>query len=318
MSLKPMADLLADAESGGYAVGAFNVSDLNQAHAVMEAARSKRSPVIVQTVPESSPYSSEEWWWKRLREVVGSYPDVSVALHLDHGRTLEECLEAVACGFTSVMIDASRDNKTGEPTTLEENIERTRAVVQSLQGSGVSVEGELGTIGGKEGETEDFEDIVLADPDVAERFVDATGIDALAVAVGTSHGAVKFVEQQGKDQLRIDLVEAVKAKVPGCYLVLHGASSIPLEAIELINANGGDIPVSYGIDPEQKARAISAGIRKINQGTDSHLSWTAQERRSRALNPEVADPSSVIKAAMAGMRDNIALRMDQFGSAGKD
>lgn len=318
MALRTLAALLEAAEAGGYAVGAFNVSDLNQAVAVMDSARAQRSPVIVQAIAGMHPYADEGWWWDRLRELVGSYEDVDVALHLDHGRTFDDCRRAIEHGFTSVMIDGSRNVETDEPASIEENTALTRSVVEFARPHGVSVEGELGTIGGAEGGGSGTEEeIVFADPDEAEAFVAATGVDALAVAVGTSHGSVKFTTDQAGQRLRVPLIAEIKTRIPSTYLVLHGSSSIPADAVTSINAHGGDLAESYGISTEQKQAGIASGIRKINQGTDSHLCWTAAQREFLKDEPTVVEPSIGIGASMAGMRAIVSLRMQEFGSAGR-
>ncbi|GAB3815696.1 fructose-bisphosphate aldolase class II [Tessaracoccus terricola] len=319
MTTKTLRQVLGEAETGGYGVGAFNVSDLNQAVAVLDAAQAESSPVIVQAIAGMHPYQDESRWWKQLRALVDSYPDVSVALHLDHGRTLEDCRRAIDTGFTSVMIDASRRVEDDEPATLEDNIRRTAEVVQIAQRYGVSTEGELGTVGGAEaGQGASSEDIVFADPDEAAHFVEATGVDALAVAVGTSHGAVKFTTPEGGQTLRMSLISAIKERLPETYLVLHGSSSIPEEHVRTINAHGGRLPDSYGVSAPQKQAAIAHGIRKINQGTDSHLAWTAALREFLANEPAVMEPSEAIAVAMRSMQAIVALRMREFGSIGKN
>jgi fructose-bisphosphate aldolase class II len=312
MGIRTLRQLLADAEDGGYAVGAFNVSSLEQAVAVMEAATAERSPVILQAISGMSPYSSEARWWRQLRAVVAA------CVHLDHGRTYDDCLRAIAAGFSSVMIDASRDPDTDEPAGYEANRALTMRVVEAAHAAGVSVEGELGTVGGAEAGVKGIlEEIVFADPDTAERFVAETGVDALAVAVGTSHGSVKFTDAAGGQRLRIGLIEQIKRRLPDTYLVLHGSSSVPADAVETINAFGGTVTPSYGIGLKQKQEGITSGIRKINQGTDSHLAWSAALREFLATQPAVVEPSEQLRPAMAAFRDMVALRMREFGSAGR-
>ena len=225
MPLQTLATTLAAAERG-YAVGAFNVSDLNQAIAVLDAARAERSPVIVQTIAGASAYSDESWWWHttdRPRELRRRDRDSA----LDHGRTLEDCIRAIDHGFTSVMIDASRSTEDDEPNDFESNVAVTRSVVDVAHARGVSVEGELGTIGGAEaGMTGVIEEIVCRSSQ-AEEFVVRTGVDALAVAVGTSHGSVKFTDQSGGQRLRISLIAEIKNRLPDTALVLHGSSLHP-------------------------------------------------------------------------------------------
>lgn len=317
MGVLSLTEVLAGAEQGGYAVGAFNVSSLDQVVAVMEAAVAERSPVIVQAIAGMSPYADEDRWWRRLRSIVADY-DVSAVVHLDHGRTADDCRRAIDAGFSSVMIDASRHPDTDEPASFDDNIELTLTVVALARPAGVSVEGELGTIGGAEaGVRGVLEDIVFADPDNAAEFVAATGVDALAVAVGTSHGSVKFTDESGGQRLRIGLIEQIKSRLPDTFLVLHGSSSVPGDAVATINRYGGDVVPSYGIDLAQKREGIRSGIRKINQGTDSHLAWTAALREFLATHPAVVEPSEQLRPAMAGFQAMVQQRMREFGSSGQ-
>lgn len=317
MTLRTLKQVLNDAEARGYAVGAFNVSDLNQATAVLLAARAESSPVIVQAIAGMSAYDDEGWWWDRLRELIGSFPDVEAVLHLDHGRTYEDCVRAIEHGFTSVMIDASRDAE-DKPNDFESNVTLTSQVVQYAAPHGVSVEGELGTVGGAEaGVTGVVEELVYADPDQAEDFVRRTGVDALAVAVGTSHGSVKFTDAEGGQRLKLDLISSIKARLPQVALVLHGSSSIPADAVETINNHGGEVRPSYGIAVDQKSQAIACGIRKINQGTDSHLVWTAALRIYLTDRPSEVEPSGATAAALQAMAGIVRQRMREFGSSGK-
>ncbi|KJL22183.1 Fructose-bisphosphate aldolase [Microbacterium oxydans] len=318
MALLTLRSALADAEKGGYAVGAFNVSSLDQAIAVLEAAEAESSPVIVQAIAGMSAYDDESRWWSRLRALVSEFDGVPAVLHLDHGRTYDDCLRAIDHGFTSVMIDASRAADTDEPASFEDNVALTRRVVEAATRSGVSVEGELGTIGGAEaGIAGELEEIVFADPDQAVEFVEQTRVDALAVAVGTSHGSVKFTDAAGGGRLRLGLISEIKERLPDTFLVLHGSSSVPAEAVAVINANGGAVRPSYGISPEQKSEGIAAGIRKINQGTDSHLAWSAALRAFLHDNPAVVEPGEQLRPAMGGFRAMVTQRMREFGSSGR-
>lgn len=318
MTLQTGREVLAAAAAGRYAVGAFNVSDLDQAHAVLSAAAEQRSPVVVQAIAGTSAYPDEGWWWDRLRETVISYPEVPAVLHLDHGTTAEDCRRAIDHGFSSVMIDASRDPRTGAAAGFEDNVALTASVAQLAHAAGVSVEGELGTIGGAEpGGAATPDDLVLADPQQAVEFVARTGVDALAAAVGTSHGSVKFTDPAAAEGLRIDLIAEIAALLPDTFLVLHGSSSIPGGAVATINAHGGSVRPSVGISVEQKTRGIAAGIRKVNQGTDCHLVWTAAVRRFLAEHPDVVEPSAALGPAIDAMRSMVAQRIHEFGSAGR-
>lgn len=318
MALQTLRTLLAAAERDEYAVGAFNVSSLDQAVAVLDAAEAERSPVIVQSIAGMSAYDDESRWWTRLGRLCGDYANVPVALHLDHGRTFDDCVRAIEHGFTSVMIDASRSVADDAPSSFEDNVALTRRVTDYAHPHGVSVEGELGTIGGAEaGVSGATEEIVFADPEQAAQFVDQTGVDALAVAVGTSHGSVKFTDAAGGQRLRLELIAEIKQRLPETFLVLHGSSSVPAEAVEAINAHGGQVAPSYGVTPRQKSAGIAAGIRKVNQGTDSHLAWMAALREFLDANPSVVEPSEPLRAASEGFRDMVARRMREFGSAGR-
>ncbi|MEV4668909.1 ketose-bisphosphate aldolase [Microbacterium sp. LWO12-1.2] len=318
MTLQTLRAALAEAEAGEYAVGAFNVSSIDQAIAVLDAATAERSPVIVQSIAGMSAYDDESRWWTRLRGLVEEYSDIPVVLHLDHGRTYDDCVRAIDHGFTSVMIDASRSTDTDEPASFHQNVAATRRVVDTAAPAGVSVEGELGTIGGAEaGVSGIVEEIVFADPDQAVEFVAQTGVDALAVAVGTSHGSVKFTDAAGGQRLRLELIAEIKSRLPETFLVLHGSSSVPADAVSVINAHGGEVRPSYGISPAQKSQGVAAGIRKINQGTDSHLAWSAQLRRFLQENPAVVEPSEQLRPAIGGFRAMVAQRMREFGSSGR-
>lgn len=318
MTLLTLDEVLADAERGGYAVGAFNVSSLDQAVAVLDAAEASRSPVILQAIAGMSPYADESRWWRRLRRLIDDYPSVPSVLHLDHGRTYDDCSRAVDHGFSSVMIDASRNPGGNEPASFDDNVSLTRSVVDMAHPAGVSVEGELGTIGGAEaGHAGITEEIVFADPDAAALFVGHTHVDALAVAVGTSHGSVKFTDEAGGARLRIGLIAEIKQRLPETYLVLHGSSSVPSVAVDTINRNGGHVQPSFGISPEQKTQGIRSGIRKINQGTDSHLAWTAALREFMTANPDVVEPSALLTPAIDAFRSMVAQRMGEFGSVGR-
>ncbi|PID98175.1 MAG: alpha-1,2-mannosidase [Actinomycetales bacterium] len=313
MAIKTLSEVLEAAEAGNYAVGAFNVSDLNQAVAVLEAAEAESSPVILQAITGNNAYADEDRWQQQLRQLMEGYPQVTSVLHLDHGRTVKDCQQAIANGFTSVMIDGSRRVSDDSPAQLGENIELTATVTEYAKSCGVSVEGEVGTIGG---DAEDGQ-IVFTDPDLAEKFVAETGVDALAVAVGTSHGAVKFTSTDMAQRLQVDLIAKIKHRLPNTYLVLHGSSSIPADAVKSINAHGGKLPESFGISIPQKQEGIKQGIRKINQGTDSHLVWTAALREFLTANPSVVEPCDPLRETITAMRELTMKRMRQFGSAGK-
>lgn len=316
MTLCSLREVLDHARAGGYGVGAFNVTDIEQVEAVLDAAASTNSPVIVQTIAGASAFASDELYWDLLLRAVDHYPQIPVVVHLDHGPDAETCKRAIDAGFSSVMIDGSLDPVTHKPTSFDANVAVTKEVVAYARERGVSVEAELGTIGGsKDGAT--HAEIVLADPDEAKRFVEETGVDALAVAIGTSHGAYKFTSPPDGTVLRMDLIETIAALIPDTHLVMHGSSSLPAELREIINAHGGGLPESWGVPDEEKARSTKLGVTKINQGMDSHMAYAAAMRVALAADPLAADPAPAAKAGRAAMSKIVAERMGIFGSAGR-
>ncbi|MFI7588291.1 ketose-bisphosphate aldolase [Spongisporangium articulatum] len=315
MSLITLRQALDAARAGGYGVGAFNVTDMTQVEAVLEAARETRSPVIVQTLSGSSAHGSDELFWDLMLRTTERYADVPTVLHLDHGPDFETCRRAIAAGFTSVMIDGSLDPVTHRPATFEANIEITRSVVDIAHPAGVSVEGELGTIGGSE-TGEEHKEIILADPDEAEEFVRRTDVDALAVAIGTSHGAYKFSSPPDGSVLHMDLITEIARRVPDTHLVMHGSSSLPADLRAVINANGGTLPESWGVPESEKARSTQLGIRKINQGMDSHMAFTAAVRQQLGQDGITVDPAPYTRFGRVAMQQMVAERMHVFGQAG--
>ncbi|WP_062131452.1 ketose-bisphosphate aldolase [Demequina aestuarii] len=316
MPLCTLREVLDHARAGGYGVGAFNVTDAEQVEAVLEAARRTGSPVIVQTISGASAFASDELYWDLLLRTVDHYDDVPVVVHLDHGPDAQTCFRAIDAGFSSVMIDGSLDPVTHQPTTFDANIEVTREVVAYARRHGVSVEGELGTIGGsKDGAT--HAEIVLADPEEAAEFVARTDVDALAVAIGTSHGAYKFTSPPDSSVLHMDLIEEIARLIPTTHLVMHGSSSLPADLREIINAHGGGLPESWGVPEVEKARSTQLGVTKINQGMDSHMAYAAAMRTTMAGDPLAADPAPAARAGSAAMADMIAERMAVFGQAGR-
>ncbi|TDE89563.1 ketose-bisphosphate aldolase [Occultella glacieicola] len=315
MTLCSLREVLDHARAGGYGVGAFNVTDIEQVEAVLDAAAATNSPVIVQTIAGASAFASDELYWDLLLRTVDHYPQIPVVVHLDHGPDFETCKRAVDAGFSSVMIDGSLDPVTHKPTSFEANVEVTKRVVAYARERGVSIEAELGTIGGsKDGAT--HAEIVLADPEEAKRFVEETGVDALAVAIGTSHGAYKFTSPPDGTVLRMDLIETIAALIPDTHLVMHGSSSLPAHLRAVINAHGGGLPESWGVPDEEKARSTKLGVTKINQGMDSHMAYAAAMRVALAEDPLAADPAPAAKAGRAAMSAIIAERMGIFGQAG--
>jgi fructose-bisphosphate aldolase class II len=307
--------VLDHARTGGYGVGAFNVTDAEQVEAVLDAARRTKSPVIVQTIAGASAFGTDALYWDLLLRTVDHYPEVPVVVHLDHGPDAETCIAAIDAGFSSVMIDGSLDPVTHLPTSFDDNIAVTNEVVAYARARGVSVEGELGTIGGsKDGAT--HAEIVLANPEEAQEFVERTGVDALAVAIGTSHGAYKFTSPPDSSVLHMDLIKQIAERIPGTHLVMHGSSSLPAELREIINAHGGNLPESWGVPEDEKARSTKLGVTKINQGMDSHMAYAAAMRVRLAADPLAADPAPAASAGREAMTDLIAERMEVFGQAG--
>ena len=311
MSLITLREALDAARAGGYAVGAFNVSDLVQAEAVLDAAAETSSPVILASLAGVTAHGSDERFWRGLRHLIEDYPAVPVVLHLDHGPNPATCYKAMDNGFTSVMIDGSL-RPDGTPASFEENLKVTVEVAEEAHRRGISVEGELGTIGGSKVDGSRAA-IVLADPAQAKEFVDATSVDALAVAIGTSHGAYKFDSPPDGSVLHMDLIAAIAAVVPDSHLVMHGSSSLPADLREQNNRYGAGLPESWGVPDEEKVRSIAMGVRKINQGMDSHLAFTGAAREALGTNPLNVDPAYYLRPGREAMQRMVAHRMRLFG-----
>src|SRR5256712_2043685 len=291
MPLVAMRQLLDEAAGGGYGVGAFNVNDMEQIQAIMEAARETESPVIVQASRGARSYTKDRFLIALMEAASDLYPEIPVALHQDHGNSPETCISAIELGFTSVMMDGSllADGKT--PSDFEYNVQVTREVVEHAHARGVSVEGELGTLGG-------IEDGVgsgvvhLTDPDQAVEFVERTGIDALAVAIGTSHGAYKFTQPPTGEVLAMDLIEEIHRRLPETHLVMHGSSSVPKQLVDEINKYGGEIKPTWGVPVAEIPQGIRHGVRQINVGTDLRLAMTGAIRKVFTESPGEFDPRS--------------------------
>jgi fructose-bisphosphate aldolase, class II len=314
MSLVTLRQALDEARTGGYAVGAFNVSDVVQAEAVLDAAAETSSPVILASLAGVTAHASDERFWAGLHRLIDGYPQLPVVLHLDHGPNPVNCFRAMDNGFTSVMIDGSL-RPDGTPASFDENVAVTAEVAAEAHRRGLSVEGELGTIGGSKNDGSRAR-IVLADPDQAREFVAATGVDALAVAIGTSHGAYKFDSPPDGSVLHLSLIEKIAGLVPGTHLVMHGSSSLPAPLREQNNRYGADLPESWGVPDDEKVRSIAMGVRKINQGMDSHLAFTGAVREALGTNPLDVDPAPYLRAGRIAMQGMVAERMRTFGQAG--
>jgi fructose-bisphosphate aldolase class II len=298
-------DLMSPAMQKAYAVGAFNISNLESLLAVVEAATEEKSPAIVAVTPSSIKYAGLTYIGKMVKTAAESAP-VPISLHLDHGKDMETISKCIDIGFTSVMIDGSH-------LKFEENIALTKHVVDLAHPKGISVEAELGRLAGVEESTVEEKEAVLTDPDAAEEFVERTGVDALAVAIGTSHGAYKF---KGEPKLDFERLKLIREKVSG-LLVLHGASSVPSRIIEKAIKYGAELGGAKGIPEEHIQKAISLGITKINIDTDLRLAFTAATREFLVKSPKVFDPRKILGSAKEAMKEVVKSKMRLFGSSGK-
>jgi fructose-bisphosphate aldolase class II len=315
MALVSLRQVLDAAAEGGYGVGAFNVNNMEQIQGIMEAARETGSPVIAQASRGARAYAGDRFLLHLMLAAAESYPEIPVVLHQDHGNSLQTCRSAIDLGFTSVMMDGSLLQDARTPSDFEYNVRVTREVVEYAHARGVTVEGELGTLGGIEDGVGSGE-VCLVDPDQCEEFVARTGVDALAVAIGTSHGAYKFSREPDGDILAMHLIEEIHRRLPATHLVMHGSSSVPAALIARINAAGGTVTAGYGVPVDQIQRGIAHGVRKVNVDTDGRLAITAAVREAFAAEPGEWDPRHATRAARDGMRAVVAERMRQFGQAG--
>ena len=304
MPLIPLVQCLREAERGGYGVGAFNVNNMEQIQGILRAARELRSPVILQASRGALKYTNLVYLKHLVQAAVEENPEIPVVLHLDHGDSLETVKTVIDLGFTSVMIDGSHYD-------FETNVALTREVVEYAHRFGVSVEAELGTLGGIEEDVAG--EVQLTDPVQAEEFVRRTGCDALAVAIGTSHGAYKF---KAEPKLALDLIAEIydRVRIP---LVMHGSSSVPRALVDRINAYGGRIEHSFGVPIESIQHGIKNGVRKINVDTDIRLAMTGAVRRVLAEDPTKFDPRDYLSPARDAVYEVVAERMRAFGSAGR-
>jgi fructose-bisphosphate aldolase class II len=318
MPLVTLRQVLDEAAKGGYGVGAFNVNNLEQIQGVLEAARETRSPVILQASRKARPYMGDTFLRHLMLAAAEVYPELPIVMHQDHANSPAFCESAIELGFTSVMMDGSlrEDGKT--PSDFEYNVRVTRQVVEMAHPRGVSVEAELGTIGGiEDGQGAGTDPRArLTDPDQAVEFVERTGVDALGVAFGTSHGAYKFRRRPGQDVLDIDRIAKIRAKLPQTHLVMHGSSSVPRELVDLINRHGGRIPDTWGVPFEDIQRGIRYGVRKVNVDTDCRLAFTGAVRKCLVEFPESFDPREYLGAARDAVRQESVRHMRAFGQAG--
>ena len=327
MPLLPMRAVLDHAAENNYGVAAFNVNNMEQIQAIMEAADETDSPVIVQASRGARKYSQDNYLRHLMLAASELYPHIPIVMHQDHGNSVETCMSAIENGFTSVMMDGSLEEDGKTPADYDYNVKVTAEVVALAHAKGVSVEGELGCLGSLEtgmGDKEDghgaegklSRDQLLTDPDEAERFVAETNVDALAVAIGTSHGAYKFTRKPDGDVLAMDRIEEIHKRLPNCHLVMHGSSSVPQELQDIINQFGGDIKQTWGVPVEEIQRGILHGVRKINVDTDNRLAITGAIRKVFAESPDKFDPRDYLKPAREAMKQVCIARMTSFGQAG--
>lgn len=328
MALVSLRQLLDHAAENVYGIPAFNVNNLEQIQAIMEAADETNSPVILQASAGARKYAGEHFLKHLIEGAVEEYPHIPVVMHQDHGASPSVCIQAIQAGFSSVMMDGSlmADGKT--PSSYQYNLDITKQVCDIAHAVGISVEGELGCLGSLEtgqGDLEDghgFDGILtmdqlLTDPFQAKEFVEFTKVDALAIAIGTSHGAYKFSRKPTGDILAIEQIKKIHAAIPNTHLVMHGSSSVPQEWLEVIRQNGGNLKETYGVPVEEIQIAIKHGVRKINIDTDIRLAMTGAIRQYLTQNPEHFDPRQYLKVAKQAAKQICIDRYQAFGCVGQ-
>ncbi|MBF6991904.1 MULTISPECIES: class II fructose-bisphosphate aldolase [Cupriavidus] len=328
MALISLRQLLDHAGEYGYGVPAFNVNNLEQIHAIMEAAEETDSPVILQASAGARKYAGEAYLRHMVLAAAETHPDIPIVLHQDHGSSPAVCQASIRSGFTSVMMDGSLREDMKTPSDYDYNVEVTRRVCEMAHAVGVSVEGELGCLGsletGQAGEEDGVgaagtlsHDMMLTDPAQARDFVARTGVDALAIAIGTSHGAYKFSRKPTGDILAMDRIREIHEQIPDTHLVMHGSSSVPQEWLEIIRQYGGEIKETYGVPVEEILRGIRMGVRKVNIDTDIRLAMTGAIRKSLSEDRSEFDPRKALLAAKKGAKGVVKLRFEAFGCAGQ-
>lgn len=328
MAIITLRQLLDHAAEEGYGVPAFNINNMEQGLAIMNAARACGAPVILQASRGARKYAGDLMLSHMVRAFAEMYPDNHIVMHQDHGNNDAICLSAIRHGFTSVMMDGSLEEDMKTPASYEYNLDITSRVTRAAHAVGASVEGELGVLGSLEtGEAAEEDgsgaagklshDQLLTDPDQAVDFVRQTKCDALAIACGTSHGAYKFSRKPDGDILSMDTIKQINAKLPGIHLVMHGSSSVPQELQDLINNNGGDMPQTYGVPVEEIERGIKMGVRKVNIDTDCRMAMTGEFRRVANEKPSEFDPRKFLVPALKAMEDLCKDRFERFGAAGQ-
>jgi fructose-bisphosphate aldolase, class II len=327
MPLVSMRQLLDHAAEHGYGLPAFNVNNLEQVQAIMSAAAETDSPVIMQASAGARKYAGEIFLRHLIEAAVESYPNIPVVMHQDHGQSPAVCESAIKLGFSSVMMDGSLKEDGKTIADYDYNVDVTRKVVDLAHARGVTVEGELGCLGSLETMQGDKEDghgadgkmtreMLLTDPDQAADFVKRTQLDALAIAIGTSHGAYKFTRKPTGDILAIERIKEINRRIPNTHLVMHGSSSVPQDLLKIIRDNGGDMKETYGVPVEEIQEGIKHGVRKVNIDTDIRLAMTAAIRRFLRENPSKFDPREYLKPAMLAAKAICKERYQQFGCAG--
>ena len=328
MALISLRQLLDHAAEHDYGVPAFNVNNLEQFQAILQAAQETDSPVIMQASAGARKYAGEPFLRHMLLAALESYPSLPIVMHQDHGASPAVCQRSIRSGFSSVMMDGSLREDMKTPGSYDYNVDVTRLVVRMAHAVGVSVEGELGCLGSLESGTAGEEDgsgaagvlshdQLLTDPDEAARFVADTGVDALAIAIGTSHGAYKFTRKPTGDILAIERIKQIHARIPNTHLVMHGSSSVPQDWLAVIREYGGDIKETYGVPVEEIQEGIRNGVRKINIDTDIRLAMTGALRRAFAKDPSEFDPRKYNKEAIAAAKGICTDRFKAFGCAGQ-
>ncbi len=327
MAMITLRQLLDHAAEHGYGMPAFNANNMEQVHAIMEAAREVDSPVIMQASAGARKYAGVPFYRHLVEAALETYPDIPLCVHLDHGANPAACLRAIQSGFSSVMMDGSLKEDGKTPADYQYNADITARAVEMAHAGGASCEGEIGVLGsletgeagkedgvGAEGKMD--QDKLLTDPEEAAQFVRDTHVDALAIACGTSHGAYKFTRPPTGDILAIDRIKEIHQRMPNTHLVMHGSSQVPQEWLELINQHGGEIPETYGVPVEEVQEGIRNGVRKVNIDTDLRLASTGAVRKHLAENPSNFDPRKFLKASTEAMKEICKSRYEAFGSAG--
>ena len=328
MALISLRQLLDHAAENGYGLPAFNVNNMEQVQAIMQAAAAVDSPVILQGSAGARSYAGEPFLRHLILAAIEMYPQIPVCMHQDHGASPSICFRSIQSGFSSVMMDGSLMADAKTPSSYEYNVATTAKVTELAHACGVSVEGELGCLGslesGMAGEEDGHgaegkltHDQMLTDPDEAADFVTKTKVDALAIAIGTSHGAYKFTQKPTGKVLRIDRVKEIHARIPNVHLVMHGSSSVPEDWLAIINSFGGDMGQTYGVPVSEIVEGIKNGVRKINIDTDLRMASTGAIRKHLAENKSNFDPRKFLKEATKGMSDICKNRYESFGAAGQ-